>query len=120
MTLLIKGATLMTPGQSDLHGKKRDILIEGGKLVRLGSRLSPSGKVKTISLPNLHVSPGWFDSSVSFGEPGHEERETIANGLRVAAMSGFTGIVLNPNSKPVPDSSGDIVFLKEKGREAIC
>ncbi|SFR46155.1 dihydroorotase [Robiginitalea myxolifaciens] len=119
MTLLIKGATLLTPGQADLHGKKRDILIEGGKLIRIGSRLNPSGKVKTISLPNLHVSPGWFDSSVSFGEPGYEERETIENGLRVAALSGFTGIVLNSNSKPVPDTSGDIVFLKDQGRNAL-
>jgi dihydroorotase len=28
---------------------------------------------------------GWFDSSVSLGEPGYEERETIVNGLSVAA-----------------------------------
>jgi hypothetical protein len=35
-------------------------------------------------LDNLHVSQGWFDSSVSLGEPGYEERETI-NGLSVAA-----------------------------------
>ena len=33
---------------------------------------------------------GWFDPSVSFGEPGFEERETIENGLNVAASSGFT------------------------------
>jgi dihydroorotase len=36
-------------------------------------------------LDNLHVSQGWFDSSVSLGEPGYEERETIVNGLSVAA-----------------------------------
>jgi dihydroorotase len=34
-------------------------------------------------LDNLHVSQGWFDSSVSLGEPGR--RETIVNGLSVAA-----------------------------------
>ena len=38
-----------------------------------------------VSLENLHVSQGWFDSSISFGEPGYEDRETIANGLEVAA-----------------------------------
>jgi dihydroorotase len=30
-----------------------------------------------IKLDNLHVSQGWFDSSVSLGEPGYEEEETI-------------------------------------------
>ena len=69
-----------------------------------------------LQLKNLHVSKGWLDSSVSFGEPGFEERETIANGLNTAAKSGFTDIVLNPNTHPVPDSSGDIVFLRNASR----
>ena len=34
--------------------------------------------MKVISLKNLHISCGWFDSSVSFGDPGFEERETLA------------------------------------------
>ena len=34
-----------------------------------------------IILDNLHVSRGWMDTSVSFGEPGYEERENISNGL---------------------------------------
>jgi dihydroorotase len=57
---------------------------------------------------------------VSFGEPGYEERETISGGLRVAAASGFTGIVLNTGTRPVPDTSGDIVFLKETARNAVA
>ncbi len=54
---------------------------------------------------------------MSFGEPGHEERETIANGLHTAAKSGFTDLVLNPNTFPLPDSSSDIVFLRDAGRD---
>jgi dihydroorotase len=38
-------------------------------------------------LDNLHVSQGWFDSSVSLGEPGYEERETIVNGLSAAKVA---------------------------------
>jgi dihydroorotase len=30
-----------------------------------------------IKLDNLHVSQGWFDSSVSLGEPGYEERKPL-------------------------------------------
>ncbi|MCP4974944.1 MAG: amidohydrolase family protein, partial [Maribacter sp.] len=48
--------------------------------------------------------------------PGFEERETISNGLMTAAKSGFTDVVLNPNTHPVADSSSDIVFLKNAGK----
>ncbi|NND10408.1 MAG: amidohydrolase family protein, partial [Flavobacteriaceae bacterium] len=65
---------------------------------------------KEIRLENLHISQGWFDSSVSFGEPGYEERETIENGLNTAGYSGFTAVAMNPNTNPVLDTSSDIAF----------
>jgi dihydroorotase len=81
--------------------------------------LEPSQNTRVVDLKNLHVSVGWFDSGVCFGEPGYEERDTIVNGLYTAGKSGFTDIVLNPNTHPVPDSSSDIIFLinasKSKG-----
>ncbi len=119
MTLLLKAATLVDASQPKLNGKKRDILIENGRISQIGARVEPPGDCRVVTLENLHVSTGWFDSSVSFGEPGYEERETIAGGLRVAAASGFTGIVLNTATRPVPDTSGDIVFLKETARKAV-
>ncbi len=119
MTLLLKSATILDASQPSLHGKKRDILIENGVITKIATRLEAPKGATSISFKNLHVSPGWFDSSVSFGEPGFEERETLSNGLRVAAASGFTGIVLNTDTHPVPDTSGDIVFLKDSSRKAI-
>ena len=77
MKLLLKSATVCDPSQPGLHGKQRDILIENGRISAIGSRLEAPRGAKVISLPSLHVSRGWFDSSVSFGEPGFEERETI-------------------------------------------
>jgi dihydroorotase-like cyclic amidohydrolase len=47
-------------------------------------------------MDNLHVSQGWFDSSVSLGEPGYEERETIVNGLSVAAKVALRLLLCNP------------------------
>ncbi|EAR15735.1 MULTISPECIES: dihydroorotase [Robiginitalea] len=119
MSLLIKSAVILDASQPGLNRKKRDLLIEGGRISRIASRIDPPKNCRTLTFPNLHVSPGWFDSSVSFGEPGFEERETISNGLAVAAASGFTGVVLNPNTRPVPDTSGDIVFLKDASRKAV-
>ena len=115
MNILLKSAKIVCPNNKELHLKKRDILIKKGFIEKIASSIEAPSNTKLIELKNLHVSVGWFDSSVSFGEPGLEERENIANGLYVAAKSGFTDIVLNPNTKPVPDTSSDIVFLRERG-----
>jgi len=113
MKILLKSATIVD-SSSKHHLKKRDVLIENGEISKIAASIQSSEKVKEISLKNLHISQGWFDSSVSFGEPGFEERETIENGLKTAALSGFTSIAVNANSFPVTDSKGHIQFLKSK------
>ncbi|MGW1456039.1 dihydroorotase [Salegentibacter agarivorans] len=112
MKLLLKLATIIDK-HSAYHKKKLDILIENGIIIKIGNDISTKAD-KVISEENLHVSRGWFDSSVSFGEPGFEERETIANGLDTAAKSGFTSIALNPNTFPVLDNNGAITSVKSK------
>ena len=115
MNVLLKAAKIVDPANPELHLKKRDIHIKDGFIEKISQKIEARGKIKVIERQNLHVSAGWFDSSVSFGEPGFEERETIANGLYTAAKSGFTDLILNPNTFPLPDSSSDIVFLKNTG-----
>lgn len=115
MKTLIKSATIVDAG-SEHHLKKQDILIKDGKITEIASSITPSDEMQVVELEDLHVSPGWFDSSVSFGEPGFEERETIANGLLTAAWSGFTGVVLNTNTNPVADTKGIINFIKSKSQ----
>ncbi len=113
MNLLIKSAVIIDK-KSPLHRKKRDILIEKGVITKIALKITPSKKVKELQLPNLHISLGWFDSSVSFGEPGFEERETIENGLQTAAKSGFTAVAINPITHPVTDNRANIEYLKSK------
>ena len=116
MNALIKSATIVD-SKSDFHNETVDILIEKGRISKISKRISNPNNYKEITLDNLHVSQGWFDSSVSFGEPGYEERETIANGLKTAGKSGFTSVVLNANSNPVIDSYADITFVKSKAQD---
>ncbi len=118
MNFLLKAATVIDP-KSPFHNKTVDILIENGVITNLGNSIKAQGTVKEIKLDNLHVSQGWFDSSVCFGEPGYEERETITNGLDVAAKSGFTAIALNPNTLPITDNSASIGFLKGKAQDSV-
>jgi dihydroorotase len=116
MNILLKSATIVDNNNRKLHFKKRDILILNGIIEEISPSIKPGRNLKTLNFKNLHVSAGWFDSSVSFGEPGFEERETIRNGLNVAGRSGYTDIVLNPNTHPLPDSSGAIIFLKNAAK----
>ncbi len=111
MNLLLKSAIIVDASNKEHHLKKRDLLIENGIISKIATTINVDDKTKVINLKNLHVSLGWFDTSVSFGEPGYEERETISNGLLTAAKSGFTDLILNPNSHPLPDSCSDIIFL---------
>lgn len=120
MNIVLKSATLVDSTNPSLHLKKRDILIKNGIIEKIAAKIEPSSRVKELRLDNLHVSIGWFDSSVSFGEPGHEERETIANGLLTAAKSGFTDIVLNTNSYPPPNSGSDIIFFNQRSEGFAC
>lgn len=117
MNVLIKSATIIQPN-SKFHNSKNDILIEAGIIKKIAPTISILDHYKVVDLPNLHVSIGWFDGSVSFGEPGFEERETIENGLKTAAYSGFTGIALNPTTNPIADNKSIIEFLINKSKKA--
>lgn len=113
MKLIIRNAKIIDP-QSSFHNQTVDILIVDGLIEKIGASLPNPEQAEELKLDNLHVSQGWFDSSVSLGEPGFEDRETIANGLLVAAKSGFAGIGLQPNSFPVIDNQSQINFVKTK------
>lgn len=109
MNILLKSAKIIDP-TSSFHGNTLDILIGNGIIDKI-EKTVVAPKASVIEHKNLCVSLGWFDSSVSFGEPGYEERETLNHGLSVAAASGFTHIVYNTNTNPLPTSKADISFL---------
>lgn len=113
MNILIKSATIID-SKSEFHNTTQDLLIENGKITKIASNIKNPKSYQEIKLDNLHISQGWFDSSVSFGEPGFEERETIKNGLKTAATSGFTAVAMNANTNPVIDSNSDITFVNSK------
>jgi dihydroorotase len=113
MKILLKSAKVIDAA-SPFHNKITDILIQNGKIEKIGASLKIKDFDKVIEHKDLHLSKGWFDSSVSFGEPGYEERETIKNGLKTAARSGFTDIILNPNTNPVTDDNGAITSILSK------
>ncbi len=113
MNLILRKATIIDP-QSPFHNQTVDVKITNGIFEKIGVSLPKSETHTEFEQEGLHISQGWFDTSVSLGEPGFEDRETIANGLETAAKSGFTGIALQPNSYPIIDNQSQVHFVKQK------
>lgn len=115
MNLIVRHATIVDP-ESQYHGQTVDLLIENGTIQNIGANLPNPNGIQEFSRENLHVSQSWFDSSVCFGEPGYEERETIAHGLQVAGQSGFAHVALQPNANPVTDSLAQVSFALSRAQ----
>ncbi|TDO72859.1 dihydroorotase [Flavobacterium chryseum] len=113
MKIIIRSAKIID-SKSPFHNQTVDLLIADGLIEKIGPSILDIEDTAEVKFNNLHLSQGWFDSSVSFGEPGYEDRETIANGLNVAAKSGFTGVALQPNSFPIIDNQSQVNFVKNK------
>ncbi len=113
MNLILKAARIIDI-KNPLHNKIVDIKISNGTIEKIASNIETTEGFEEIKRDNLHVSQGWFDTSVSLGEPGFEDRENISNGLQVAAKSGFTAVALQPNSFPILDNQSQINFVKQK------
>jgi len=111
MNILLKSATIFDR-KSKYHNTTADVLIENGMISNIEKSITCPVNCKEIKLDDLIISNGWFDASVSFGEPGYEDRETIENGIKVAAKSGFTQVGLNSNCYPFTDSKSIVNFLK--------
>lgn len=111
-SLLLKSAKILD-SESPYHLQTKDILVENGVITKIEDSINDAA-YRIINHKDLHVSNGFFDSSVSFGEPGYEERETLANGVTTARRSGFTSFLLNPNLNPVTDTNSAVKFLQQQ------
>ena len=124
MNLLIKSARIVDPN-SKYHNKIMDIFIKNGKINKIAKSINSQKnstsniKEREFSAKNLHLSPGWFDLHVNFGEPGNEQKETLESGSNAAASGGYTGVMLMPNTTPKIDNKGMIEYIKNASKDNI-
>ena len=111
MDILLKSAKIIDE-ESAYHGAVKDILISDGVIKQISNHIAAEGVDKVLE--NTCISQGWTDSSVCFGEPGFEERETLENGMLTAQRSGFTHVLVNPLTHPVADNKQAVMYIKEK------
>ena len=115
MNILIKSARIIDPN-SPHNNTIKDILILNGFVSKIDDEIQEEG-IEVISYENLHISPGLFDMRSNLREPGYEQHETIATGLKAAAKGGFTGIAVMPSTTPVADNRGVIENIIQKSNK---
>jgi dihydroorotase len=110
--LLIRGGRVIDPAGS--VDAVQDVLIEAGKIARLGARLAAPEGAAVIEAAGKWVCPGFIDMHAHLREPGHEYKETVASGTRAAAAGGFTAICCMANTQPVNDNRAVTDYIRAR------
>jgi dihydroorotase len=114
---LFKGGRVVDPANG--RDGVFDLLIEGGRIVRIGKSLPVEAGVTVVEVPKgLVLCPGLIDMHVHLREPGQEHKETVASGVAAAVAGGFTAVACMPNTSPVNDNAGVTSYILKKAAEA--
>lgn len=110
---VIIGARVIDPdsGFDDIA----DVAIENGVITDLGQ--ADIDGARLIEADGLILAPGLIDMRVMTGEPGAENRETLASAGQAAAAGGVTSIVVMPQTDPVIDDISLLAHLQRRGKE---
>lgn len=109
-TYLIKGASL-------LGERVADILIEGGKIARIGQDLE-AADAQVVDASGQITLPGLVDIHTHLRQPGYEASETVETGTRAAALGGYTAVFAMANSLPVADTAAVVEQVDRLGKES--
>src|SRR4051794_18240513 len=114
---LLKGGRVVDPANG--RDGMFDVLVDGGRIARVGRDLPVDAGVRVVELPGgLVVCPGLIDMHVHLREPGQEHKETVASGTAAAVAGGFTAVACMPNTNPVIDNAGVTRYVLAKAAEA--
>ena len=114
MVQIIKNGRVLDP--ANRLDKVCDILVEDGKIAKVGVDLSAAG-AEIIDAAGKVVTPGFIDMHVHLREPGQEAKEDFVSGSRAAAAGGYTTIATMPNTKPVVDNAALVRSLQKRAAE---
>ena len=114
--LLIRNGRVVDPSQGLDQGM--DVLLEDGKVARIGERIRVKAETPVLDAAKLVVAPGFIDLNAHLCEPGYEHRETIVSGCRAAVAGGFTAVCCCADTKPVNDEPSVTAFILERARDA--
>ena len=117
MKVLLKSALIYDPTSSH-HGKKRDILLQGNRILSIAPEIQEN-RIKSFDGKGLIVSRGWTDIAARSGEPGQEYKEDFTSLKNAARRGGFTQVALLPSTTPVIDNKSAIQFIANQSDEQL-
>ena len=119
--LLLRGGRVIDTSGLESGGavidQVADVLIQDGRIARIGSGLAAPSGGRVIDVRERLVVPGLVDLHVHFREPGHEYKEDIESGGRSAAAGGFTTVCCMPNTNPVNDCRSVTELIVRRAQE---
>jgi len=101
-SFLLRGVTVHTVSGQDIPNGS--ILVQDGKIMGVGAKLSAPKGVRIIEGKSLHVYPGIIDSG---SEVGMVEIDSVRETTDLAELGDFnpqlrTGVAVNPSSEHIP------------------
>ena len=120
MSLLLNSLVVLDP-TSKYHNSLVNILISSdGKISKISRQKINSKVRKTINCEKKKVTIGWMDFSANFCDPGYEYKEDIISAITLSSNSGFTDVLISPDTNPVIQSKNDISYIKNKSKNDYC
>jgi dihydroorotase len=118
MSLSIYNARLLDPASG--RDETGAIFIDRGKIkdVTAGQTAAHKDAKASIDAGGLCLAPGLVDLRVKTGEPGVEQKETLATASRSAVAGGITSFVVMPDTKPVIDDMALVRFITERAKSS--
>ena len=110
---VIYNARVIDPASG--RDEKGGVLIDNGVIADVGAGVvkTTAGDVK-IDAKGKALAPGLIDLRVKTGEPGAENKETLATAGDAAAAGGVTTFVVMPDTDPVIDSVALVDFITRR------
>jgi dihydroorotase len=92
------------------------LLIEDGAIADVGPHLARGrpGVAESHDARGKCLAPGLIDLRVKTGEPGAENKETLATASEAAAAGGVTTFIVMPDTDPVIDSVALVDFIQRR------
>ena len=95
--------------------RQADVLIVEGMIQEIQPQITvDTDSIETINCEGMILGTGLVDLYSHSGEPGFEERETLASLLASAQAGGFTRVGILPDTLPPVDTPGILSLLQQK------
>lgn len=115
MNILIKNGRVLDPSQN--LDAVADVLIENGRIARIGSALTTHhAPLTALDATGCVVAPGLLDLHVHLRTPGQEYKEDTQTGTAAAARGGVTTVCVMPNTAPPIDRRSIVEDILQRAR----